>query len=157
MIEVVEQQVDRGDALDDAALDLLPFVGRQHARDRVERQDAVDRLAVGIDREGDAEIVERLLGAGGAALELADRHAAEPVADVRGRRAAQHLAIKAAGIVGIENELTHLAPRYPLCRVGVMHGMGQGGAAYRAPTASIPAMPRKPSHMVLPSRIELVG
>ena len=53
---------------------MRPFVGRQDPRDRVERQDAVDRVAVGIDGEGDAEIVERLLGAGGAALELADRH-----------------------------------------------------------------------------------
>ncbi len=107
MVEIVEQQVQGGHALDHAALDPLPFLGRQHARDRVERQDAVDRLAVGVDGEGDAEIIERLLGAVSAAGELVDRHPRQPVVDFRRRRTAQHLAIETAGVVGIENEIAH--------------------------------------------------
>ena len=44
VVDVVEQQVERRDALHDAALDMPPFGGREHARDHVERQDAVDRV-----------------------------------------------------------------------------------------------------------------
>ena len=73
VVDVVEQQVDRGDALDDAAFEMAPFRGRQHPRQHVERQDAVDRLGVGIDRKGDAEIVELGIGGGGAFLERLDR------------------------------------------------------------------------------------
>ena len=45
VVDVVEQQVERGDPLEDAALDVPPVLGRQDARDHVERQDAVDRVA----------------------------------------------------------------------------------------------------------------
>jgi len=46
VIEVVEQQVEGGDPLNDAALDLPPFIGGDQPRDRIERQDAVDRGAL---------------------------------------------------------------------------------------------------------------
>ena len=83
MIEVVEQQVERGDPLDHPAFDMRPFRGGQYARDRVERQDAVDRVAVGIDREGDPEIVEHLLGADDTPLEIGRLHGGEPVVQQR--------------------------------------------------------------------------
>ncbi len=79
VIEVVEQEIEGGDPLDDPALDMLPFRCREHAWDRVERQDAVDRVGLGIDREGDPQIVERLLGADDAPLEIGRGHGGEPV------------------------------------------------------------------------------
>ncbi len=75
VIDVVEELVDRRDPLLDPALDDPPVGGGQDARDEVERQDAIDRVALGIDREGDPEIVELALGKLGAPAQLAQ---AEP-------------------------------------------------------------------------------
>ena len=61
-----------------------------------------------------------------AALELADRQARQPVADFRRRWAAQHLAIERAGIVGIEDEIAHLASAASVLESS-MHGARQGG------------------------------
>ena len=109
VINVVEQEVDRGDPLDDPALDVAPFLGRQDARQDVERQDPVDRLRIGIDRKGNAEIVKLGIGGGGALLECADRQTGEALADDMARRAAQHLAIKALRIVTAEDRAIHLS------------------------------------------------
>jgi hypothetical protein len=109
VVDIVEQQVERADPLDNPALDLSPFRGREDPRDRVERQDAVDRIALGIDREGDAEIVERLLGGGGAAPEIVGRSTRETLAQLGGRRAPQHLAIEPLRVVAVEHELAHSA------------------------------------------------
>jgi hypothetical protein len=117
VIKIGEQQIDRGDALLDATLDPVPFRRGQDPRDCIKRQNAVDRLAIGIDGEGDPEIVKRLLGKTCAAFELGDRHAGEALSDVRRRRTAEHLAIEIAGIVGIENEVAHLAPLSPVSSV----------------------------------------
>ena len=62
MVDIVEQQVDRGDPLRDAALEMLPFVARQDSRDHIERQDPVDRFGFRINRKGDSEIVELRIG-----------------------------------------------------------------------------------------------
>ncbi len=55
MIDIPQEQVHRLDALLHAAIDPAPVRGRDHARNDVEGQDAVDSRAVAIDREGDAE------------------------------------------------------------------------------------------------------
>jgi hypothetical protein len=121
VIEVIEQEVERGDPLDDAALDVPPFRCRDQPGDRVERQDAVDGGAVGIDRKGDAEIVERSLGRGGAPGKLGDRHAGEPLAQRCRLVAALQLAKKAVRVVTVEQRT-----RLPCLRI--MHGPGQGAS-----------------------------
>ena len=47
-----------------------PVGGGDDARDHVERQDAVDRVALAVDREGDALVVQLGLGRPGAIAEL---------------------------------------------------------------------------------------
>ena len=80
MIDVVQEQVQRAHALDDAGLQRAPFLRGDHARDQVERQDAVDRGRVGIDGEGDAALQQVAFGIGGAAAQRLDRQMAQPVA-----------------------------------------------------------------------------
>ncbi len=72
VIDVVQEQIDRLHPLDHPGLDRLPFVRGDHARDHVKGQDAVDRIAFGIDREGDAEIEQLALGVGGAARQIGE-------------------------------------------------------------------------------------
>jgi hypothetical protein len=47
VLDVTEQQVERGDPPDDAVLDALPFLGQQDSRQYVERRDAVGRQGRG--------------------------------------------------------------------------------------------------------------
>ena len=54
MIDVVQEKVERGDALGQAALDQVPFARRDDARDQVERENPLRSLVVVVDREGDA-------------------------------------------------------------------------------------------------------
>jgi hypothetical protein len=79
---------------------------------------AVDRVALGIDREGDAEVEELALGELRPAPQLGHADPPEAVADRGERRlgatvAAEHLAIVAGGIVGHP-------PDRPL-RLGLLH------------------------------------
>jgi hypothetical protein len=104
VVDVVEEEVECGDALDNAGFDLLPLRRRQHARDDVERQDAVDSVLLGIDGEGDAQIEQLVLGVAGAAAQFVDGDAAETLAQRLGvgrRRIdpAEQLAVVAACVV----------------------------------------------------------
>ena len=54
MIDVVQEKIERGDPLDQPALDQVPFVRRNDARDQVEGKNPLGPLVVVIDREGDA-------------------------------------------------------------------------------------------------------
>jgi hypothetical protein len=56
VIDVLEEQIERGDALDDAGFDLRPLRRRQDTRDDVEGQDAINYVTFGVDGECDAEI-----------------------------------------------------------------------------------------------------
>ena len=52
VVDVVDEQVERGGALDQARLDLLPFLAGNGARDDVERPGAVDgAVLLVVDRE----------------------------------------------------------------------------------------------------------
>ena len=69
VIDVVDEAVERGDALAQAALHLAPLVRRDHARDEVERDQPLGAavLAAGVvlravDGEGDADATEDDLG-----------------------------------------------------------------------------------------------
>ena len=60
VVDVVDEEVERADALLQPRLDDRPLVGRDEARDQVERQDALGPLLrVGVDGERDAVVQER--------------------------------------------------------------------------------------------------
>ena len=100
VIDVVQEQIERADPLPHAGLDGPPVRSRQHPGNDVERQDAVDGVAIRIDREGDAEVEQLVLGGLGAPTQLGEIHLREASADLRGVRrrrlpAAVHLAPEA--------------------------------------------------------------
>ena len=65
-VDVAEDAVEQLGALQDAGLDLLPFVGREHQREQIERPGPLLALGVGIDVVGDAVVADLALGAAAA-------------------------------------------------------------------------------------------
>src|SRR5205085_6145515 len=62
VIDIVDEAVERVDALLEAALDVVPLGGADDARDQVEGEDALGALIVAVDVEGDAELQEEPFG-----------------------------------------------------------------------------------------------
>ena len=62
VVDVVEERVERAHALHEAALEHRPFVGRDDARHEVERNQALGAAVLAVDRERDADAVERAIG-----------------------------------------------------------------------------------------------
>jgi hypothetical protein len=60
-VDVEQEQVQGGDALDEAVLDAAPLVGRDDARHEVEREDALQPLGFAVHGEGDAVVEQREL------------------------------------------------------------------------------------------------
>ena len=54
MIDVVQKQIERGDALHEPALDQFPFLRRNDSRDQIERENPFRALVVVVNRKGDA-------------------------------------------------------------------------------------------------------
>ncbi len=54
MIDVVEEKVERGDALNQTSFQVLPFAGGDDSRNHVEREDTFGSLGIAVDIEGDA-------------------------------------------------------------------------------------------------------
>ena len=77
VVDVVQEGVQRRDALLHPGFEVRPFRGGEHARDAVERQDAVDRAGLGIDGEGDAEIDQVVLGRRGARAQCIEADGAD--------------------------------------------------------------------------------
>ena len=77
MIDVVQEKVERGDALGQAAFEQFPFVGRDDARDQVEGEDALGALGVAVDVEGDALAQEGEVDGFAAILEIFFAHRAD--------------------------------------------------------------------------------
>ena len=59
VVDVVQEEVERTDPLDQAALDVGPFVLRDDARDQVEREDPLEAFLLAVDREADPLVEER--------------------------------------------------------------------------------------------------
>ena len=72
-IDVAQEQVQGMDALGQAALDAVPFLGRDDARQQVGGNDPLGGLVVVIDGEGDALVQEALLAGLLAAVQLFQR------------------------------------------------------------------------------------
>src|SRR5690606_15467525 len=60
-VDVGEEQIQRADTLNQAALDETPLLGGDEARDRIEGEHLLDARVVRIHREGDALISEQEL------------------------------------------------------------------------------------------------
>ena len=54
MVDIVEEEIQGRDPLDQSGFDMLPFAGRDHTREGVEREDAFRAFLVSVDRERDA-------------------------------------------------------------------------------------------------------
>ncbi len=104
VVDVVDEGVERVDALLQAAFDAVPFVGRHDARDQVEGKDSFRARRVAVDVERDAELQQQPLGGMLIAQQLA---VGERLYDllhqlkVRPRRTVllEHLVVKAFGLV----------------------------------------------------------
>ncbi len=104
VVDVVEEAIQRRDALNAATLDVRPIVAREYSRDHVEGQHSVDRIAVTVDGERDTKVVELAVARLCAPLKGRDLHVAHPIADRIGVRggvsaAAEHLAEESCAIV----------------------------------------------------------
>ncbi len=106
-IDVAQEQVERSDALGQAALDAVPFAGGDDARQKIGRDDPLGRLVVVIDGEGDALMQEGLLAGLLAAVQFVRRQGGEPAVQRRIGRphravGGEHLVIgRAQLVVGI--------------------------------------------------------
>ena len=106
-IEVLEEQIQRLHALDQARLDLRPFRIRDDARHEIERENALGALLVAVDGEGDALAQEGGVDRGAALVEfllvevlkaLEERRVMGPHLALRGK----HFVKKIAGLVFVE-------------------------------------------------------
>ena len=93
-VDVVEERAQRGDPLGQPALDPGPVGGGDDARDQADREDLLGAPLVGVDREGDALVVQRQLGqrlarANASALSMS-RLRSTPAAWARGRPGASN-------------------------------------------------------------------
>ena len=61
VVDVLQEKIERRDALLQACFEPVPFRGRDDARQKIGRDDSFGRLIVAVDREGDALMQERLL------------------------------------------------------------------------------------------------
>ena len=83
-VQILDEVVQRGDALLQAAFGLLPFLLWNDSRNDVERPGAVDILAFGIDREGDAHDLDRQIGRQAAIGEILLRQALQVLDEATG-------------------------------------------------------------------------
>ncbi len=61
LVDIEDEEVQRGDALNEAGLDPLPLAGGDDARHEVERKDPLGPLLLAVHREGDALVHQREL------------------------------------------------------------------------------------------------
>ncbi len=59
LIDVGDEQIERGHALDEPGLDALPLARRDDARHEVEREDALETVLLAVHGEGDALVDQR--------------------------------------------------------------------------------------------------
>ena len=82
VVDVVEEPVQRGDALLEALGEHLPLGARDDARNGVERDQALGAGFIAVDGEGDAHSVEQEVGFAALLGHPLGRHAAQPGLDV---------------------------------------------------------------------------
>ena len=95
-VEVAEKEIERADALREAALDLRPLVGGDDAGNQVEREDAVGPGVIAVDREADPLVEKERVRDANAVDELRVGHRHETLVEqavvgARGSGALEHL------------------------------------------------------------------
>ena len=81
-VDVLQEQVERGDALDQPRLQPRPFGARNDARHDVERDQPLGRVLVAVDAEGDADAAKHVFGLRAARGEDFGRRLLEPARDL---------------------------------------------------------------------------
>jgi len=120
VVDVVDEAVERADALLEPAPGRFPFPPGDDPRNQVERPFPIDVLAVAVDGEGDAHGLD---GKPRRELLLVERPlvkrgeiAGQPRRDRPGHsRPRDHLIVKGAGIVGLPVNLQRISPSISLC------------------------------------------
>ena len=78
-IDILDEQIERVDALGQALLQELPFGSRHDARDDVERDQALGGVGLAVNGEGDADAAEDEFGFAAAVIENVGRDLLEPL------------------------------------------------------------------------------
>ncbi len=150
VVEIVDEVVQRLQPLDQAALDARPLRRLDRARDDVERPRAVDVLAFGVDREGDAHLDDRTLGIGLPLGERAHAQRRQIVGELGRRRPSRagrgkQLVEEPAGLVLIPVDAHYFGSRYAQEKPKSTRRNSAARAA--ASTKPVPARgARKPRH-----------
>ena len=87
MVNVVDEEVQRADALFQTPLDAIPLLAGDDAWDRVERDDPLDAAPAAVNRERDALIAHQEVGRAMAAFQLLGPELAESIMERRVVRA----------------------------------------------------------------------
>ena len=128
VVNVFEETIQSGDALDDAALDLAPLPGSQDARNDIEREDPVDLVAAGVDRKSDAEVEQLALRSQAATPEVGQGVPVEDLLDLDGAAGGEvgrsgQFAIETAGVVALEKSLRLPLAHTESCAVSLKPGL----------------------------------
>ena len=97
MVDVVQEAVERVDALPQALRQRVPFGLRDDARNGVEGNQPLGAGLVAVDGEGDADAVEQQVGLAALLGHALDRRLGEPVGE--GAKMRTHLAVGRAHFV----------------------------------------------------------
>jgi len=81
-IDVLDEQIERLDALGETLFQQPPFGAGHYARNDVERDQPFLRVGFAVDREGDADAAEQELGLAPAVVENIGRHLVEPAREL---------------------------------------------------------------------------
>ena len=112
-VDVLQEEVERGHPLPEAPLQVRPLAAVDDAWDQVEREELLDPAVVLVDRERDANVAERGLGAALAAPQLGVAQRLEPRVDA---------AVGTARPLGRDQHLIErLTPRRDVRRDGACH------------------------------------
>jgi len=107
VVDVVQEKIERGDALDQPPLDRPPLAVRDDARRQVEREDALRPPVVVVDREGDAPAHESQIDGGLLSPVLGLVEVPEVLGDARvvganGSRFVEHLVAEVTAVVSFQ-------------------------------------------------------
>ena len=124
VIDVLQEQIERGDALGQAALDGVPFGAGDDARQEVVRKDPLGALFAAIDGEGDALVEERQVGRLLLAAHFVGRQLHQHIVDklvVRPHRAGagEHFVVSVAQVV----RLKRIRANGPIRKSGSSHDL----------------------------------
>ena len=79
MVDVVNEQIERPNALNEPAFDAVPLVGRNEPGNWVEWDDSFDPLVAAVNRERDPLMAHHQVGRAVAAGDLVDSQVPEPL------------------------------------------------------------------------------